>query len=333
LSDNLLEINDLFKHFPIKKGILFQHTVGSVKAVDGISFSLKPGKTFGLVGESGCGKTTTGLLVLRLLEATSGRILFEGKNILNLPDEEMRGLRRDMQMIFQDPYASLNPRMTVGEYIGEPLEIHGIATGTEKDKKVRKLLDTVQLNAYAARKYPHEFSGGQRQRVGIARALSLNPKLIVCDEPVSALDVSIQAQIINLLQDLQKEFHLTYLFISHDLSVVKHISNRVAVMYLGNIVETARKADLYSHPEHPYTEALLSAVPMANPLKKKQRIILEGDVPTPIDPPDGCKLHTRCRYVRQICTETRPALAEIREGHFVMCHFSRSKRETGQSSV
>jgi oligopeptide transport system ATP-binding protein len=326
LTEKLLEIKNLVKHFPIKKGVLFNKQVGAVKAVDGLSFDIEPGETFGLVGESGCGKTTTGLLVLRLLAATSGQILFEGRDVLGLGDEEMRLLRRDMQLIFQDPYASLNPRMTVGDFIGEPLEIHGLAKGAKKVAKVKQLLDVVQLPGFSAQKYPHEFSGGQRQRIGIARALSLNPKLIICDEPVSALDVSIQAQIINLLKELQTEFNLAYLFISHDLSVVKHISDRVAVMYLGNIVEPAPKRVLYARPEHPYTEALLSAVPVPKPSRKKQRIILEGDVPTPISPPPGCKFHTRCAHVRDICRHESPELTDLGNYHQVACFFCKSNR-------
>ncbi|MBC7081924.1 MAG: dipeptide ABC transporter ATP-binding protein [Bacillota bacterium] len=324
MGEVLLEVKDLVKHFPITKGIVISRKVGAVKAVDGVSFHINRGETLGLVGESGCGKSTTGRLILRLIEATSGEIIFEGKNILKLSREEMRELRKDMQIIFQDPYASLNPRMTVGDIIGEPMEIHRIARGKEKDKRVRELLEVVGLSPLHARRYPHEFSGGQRQRIGVARALAVNPKLIICDEPVSALDVSIQAQVINLLQDLQREFGLTYLFIAHDLSVVKHISDRVAVMYLGKIVELAAKHELYNNPQHPYTEALLSAVPIPDPTRKKQRIILEGDVPSPINPPSGCRFHTRCRYAQDICSIEDPAFVDIGDNHFVACHFRKS---------
>ncbi|HHY32615.1 MAG TPA: dipeptide ABC transporter ATP-binding protein [Firmicutes bacterium] len=324
MAEVLLEVKDLVKHFPITKGIVLSRKVGAVKAVDGVSFHINRGETLGLVGESGCGKSTTGRLILRLIEATSGEIIFEGKNILKLGREEMRELRKDMQIIFQDPYASLNPRMTVGDIIGEPMEIHRIARGREKDRRVRELLEVVGLSPFHARRYPHEFSGGQRQRIGVARALAVNPKLIICDEPVSALDVSIQAQVINLLQDLQREFGLTYLFIAHDLSVVKHISDRVAVMYLGKIVELAAKHELYNNPQHPYTEALLSAVPIPDPTKKKQRIILEGDVPSPINPPSGCRFHTRCRYAQDICSVEDPPFVDIGDSHFVACHFRKS---------
>jgi oligopeptide/dipeptide ABC transporter, ATP-binding protein, C-terminal domain len=324
MAEVLLEVKDLVKHFPITKGIVISRRVGAVKAVDGVSFHINRGETLGLVGESGCGKSTTGRLILRLIEATSGEIIFEGKNILKLSREEMRELRKDMQIIFQDPYASLNPRMTVGDIIGEPMEIHRIARGREKDKRVRELLEVVGLSPLHARRYPHEFSGGQRQRIGVARALAVNPKLIICDEPVSALDVSIQAQVINLLQDLQREFGLTYLFIAHDLSVVKHISDRVAVMYLGKIVELAAKHELYNNPQHPYTEALLSAVPIPDPTRKKQRIILEGDVPSPINPPSGCRFHTRCRYAQDICSKEDPEFVDIGDNHFVACHFRKS---------
>jgi oligopeptide transport system ATP-binding protein len=273
------------------------------------------------VGESGCGKSTTGRTILRLIEPTDGAIYFEGQDITNLDKSAMRALRREMQIIFQDPYASLNPRMTVGSIIGEPLEIHKIAKGAEKEERVASLLQKVGLRAEDMRKYPHEFSGGQRQRIGIARALALNPKLIVCDEPVSALDVSIQAQVINLLEDLQAEFGLSYLFIAHNLNVVEHISNRVAVMYLGQIVELASGEELYKNPQHPYTEALLSAVPIPDPTVKKKRIILEGDVPSPINPPKGCHFHTRCMYKDKICEEVEPEFKDIGGGHWVACHF------------
>lgn len=316
----LLDVKHLKKHFPIKGGV-FSKTIGYVYAVDDINFTLEKGETLGLVGESGCGKSTTGRTILRLIEPTDGAIYFEGQDITGLDKGAMRALRREMQIIFQDPYASLNPRMTVGSIIGEPLEIHKIARGSEKEERVASLLQKVGLRAEDMRKYPHEFSGGQRQRIGIARALALNPKLIVCDEPVSALDVSIQAQVINLLEDLQAEFGLSYLFIAHNLNVVEHISNRVAVMYLGQIVELASDEELYKNPQHPYTEALLSAVPIPDPTVKKKRIILEGDVPSPINPPRGCHFHTRCMYKEKICEEVEPEFKHIGGGHWVACHF------------
>ena len=316
----LLEVKHLKKYFPIKGGV-FSKTIGHVYAVDDVNFTIAKGETLGLVGESGCGKSTTGRTILRLIEPTDGEVYFEGQDITQLEKSAMRALRREMQIIFQDPYASLNPRMTVGSIIGEPLEIHKIAKGSEKEERVAALLQKVGLRAEDMRKYPHEFSGGQRQRIGIARALALNPKLIVCDEPVSALDVSIQAQVINLLGDLQAEFGLSYLFIAHNLNVVEHISNRVAVMYLGQIVELASDEDLYKNPQHPYTEALLSAVPIPDPTLKKKRIILEGDVPSPINPPKGCHFHTRCMYKEQICEEVEPEFKDIGGGHWVACHF------------
>lgn len=318
-EETLLEVNHLKKHFPIKGGV-FSKTIGYVYAVDGVSFTLRKGETLGLVGESGCGKSTTGRTILRLIEPTAGEINFEGQNITGIEKGEMRALRREMQIIFQDPYASLNPRMTVGSIIGEPLAIHKIAKGAEQTERVASLLDKVGLRPEDMRKYPHEFSGGQRQRIGIARALALNPKLIVCDEPVSALDVSIQAQVINLLEDLQEEFGLSYLFIAHNLNVVEHISNRVAVMYLGKIVELATDKELYASPQHPYTEALLSAVPVPDPTAQKKRVILQGDVPSPINPPSGCHFHTRCPYKEKICEEAEPEFKDLGGGHWVACH-------------
>ncbi|KJS21958.1 MAG: hypothetical protein VR72_07615 [Clostridiaceae bacterium BRH_c20a] len=319
MSGFILEVKNLIKYFPITKGIISK-PVGAVKAVDDISFSINKGETLGLVGESGCGKSTTGRCILRLLEPTSGQILFNGQDIAKLDSLKMRLLRKDIQIIFQDPYASLNPRLTVGDMIAEPLRNFGIGTRKTQEKRVQELLEIVGLSPYHTSRYPHEFSGGQRQRIGIARALSVNPKLIVCDEPVSALDVSIQAQVINLLKDLQKEFSLTLLFIAHDLSVVKHISNRVAVMYLGRIVELADYKNLYREPMHPYSQALFSAIPIPNPRLKKNRILLEGDVPSPINPPSGCNFHTRCPQAIEICRHQKPVLKEHKTKHLVSCH-------------
>lgn len=332
-DEMLLEVKDLKKYFPVAGG-LFSKTVGYVKAVDGISFGVRRGETLGLVGESGCGKTTIGKVLLRLQEATAGQVFFEGRDILGLGREEMRKLRREMQIIFQDPYASLNPRMTVGEIVGEPLEIHGVAKGAEKAKRVTNLLEVVGLASYHARRHPHEFSGGQRQRIGIARALAINPKLIVCDESVSALDVSIQSQVINLMGDLQKEFNLTYLFIAHNLSVVKHISNRVGVMYLGKMMEISPSDELYANPLHPYTEALMSAIPIPDPTIHRNRIVLEGDVPSPVNPPSGCRFHTRCRYATQVgekCITVEPPMTEVVPDHWVACHLRTDAKFTCKS--
>jgi oligopeptide transport system ATP-binding protein len=321
MSEPLLKVKDLVKQFPIKGGILGR-TVDKVHAVDGVSFELQPGETLGVVGESGCGKSTTGRCILRLIEPTSGEVWFNGKNVTTAGKEELRALARDMQIIFQDPYASLNPRMTVGAIIGEALTIHKLTkTKADYDARIVQLLETVGLSADHMRRYPHEFSGGQRQRIGIARALAVDPKLIVCDEAVSALDVSIQAQVINLLEDLRSQFSLTYVFIAHDLSVVEHISHRVAVMYLGRIVEIAPAKLLYTNPLHPYTEALLSAVPIPDPTVKRKRIPLQGDVPSPIHPPSGCHFHTRCPIAQKgLCDREKPELKQTAEGHWVACH-------------
>jgi oligopeptide transport system ATP-binding protein len=318
----LLRVEHLVKYFPITKGIIFQHHVGDVHAVDDVSFDVKKGETLGLVGESGCGKSTTGRTILQLYKPTSGHVYFQDKDLSVMRAEELRKMRRKMQMIFQDPYASLNPRMTVGEIIGEPIIVHRTANGKEMQERVAHLLEVVGLSPAFIKRYPHEFSGGQRQRIGVARALALDPELIICDEPISALDVSVQAQVVNLLEDLQRELHLTYLFIAHDLSMVKHISNRVAVMYLGVIVELTSRDELYRNPLHPYTQALLSAVPVPDPVveEKRKRIILEGDVPSPVDPPSGCRFRTRCPLAESVCSETRPEFREINEGHFTACH-------------
>jgi oligopeptide transport system ATP-binding protein len=321
MTEPLLSVRDLVMNFSVKGGILARE-IDKVHAVDRVSFDIGAGETLGLVGESGCGKSTTGRCILRLIEPTSGEVWFSGRNVTALSGRELLPLRRDMQIIFQDPYASLNPRMTVGAIIGEALTIHGLARSRHVfEDRVIELLETVGLGADHIGRYPHEFSGGQRQRIGIARALAVSPKLIVCDEPVSALDVSIQAQVINLLEDLQEKFGLTYLFIAHDLAVVEHISTRVAVMYLGRIVEIARARDLYAQPLHPYTEALLSAVPIPAPKAKRRRIRLEGDVPNPIRPPTGCHFHTRCP-IRQLplCSTEKPPLRQTRDGHWVACH-------------
>jgi oligopeptide/dipeptide ABC transporter ATP-binding protein len=320
-SDNLVEVRNLATYYPILGGV-FLKEVAAVKAVDDVSLTIHCGETLGLVGESGCGKTTFGRAILRLEEPTAGKVIFKGRNLLACDAKEMRGLRKQMQIIFQDPFSSLNPRKTIAQIIGEPLLVHGIKKRKQREERVLYLLEVVGLRPEQMRRYPHMFSGGQRQRIGVARALALNPELIVCDEAVSALDVSIQAQVLNLLKDLQQEFGLTYLFISHDLHVVEHISDRVAVMYLGKIVELAASKELYKKPLHPYSQALLSASPMPDPKRKHKRIILKGDVPSPIDPPPGCRFHTRCIYARDLCSREEPALREIDSRHFAACHFA-----------
>jgi oligopeptide transport system ATP-binding protein len=325
MTDNnvLLRVENLVKHFPIMRGI-FQKQVGAVRAVDDVSFEVKRGETLGLVGESGCGKSTTGRAVLQLYRPTSGSVYYDGVDLTKLKGEELRKMRRKMQMIFQDPYASLNPRMTVGEIIREPLIVHNISTESEANERVKQLLELVRLNPSFSTRYPHEFSGGQRQRIGIARALALQPSFIVCDEPISALDVSIQAQVVNLLEELQDKFGLTYLFIAHDLSMVRHISDRVAVMYLGVVVEMTTRDDLYYNPLHPYSQALLSAVPIPDPVAEatRKRTILVGDVPSPANPPSGCRFRTRCPIAEAVCAENRPEFREVKPGHFVACFFA-----------
>lgn len=318
----LIKVENLTKHFPITRGIIFQREIGAVQAVDNVSFEIHEGETLGLVGESGCGKSTTGRTILQLHRATSGKVFYGDVDLTETSDDKMRGYRRDLQIIFQDPYASLNPRMTVGSIIAEPLEVHKIGTKKERRERVKELLALVGLNPYFINRYPHEFSGGQRQRIGVARALALNPKFIVCDEPIAALDVSIQAQVVNLLEELQEQFGLTYLFIAHDLSMVRHIADRTAVMYLGKIVELANRDALYGEPLHPYAQALLSAVPIPDPVKERERkrIILEGDVPSPANPPSGCRFHPRCPIAEDICKEKEPEWREVLDDHWVACH-------------
>ncbi|MEK4484453.1 dipeptide ABC transporter ATP-binding protein [Psychrobacillus sp. FSL H8-0484] len=320
MTQNLLEVQNVKKYFPLKKS-LFKKEQEFVKAVDGVSFFVKEGETLSIVGESGCGKSTTGRVLMKLLEPTEGRILFEGKDITDLNDDQIRPYRKEFQMIFQDPYASLNPRLTIKEIIEEPLIVHNYSK-EKRAERIEELLEVVGLNKYHSDRYPHEFSGGQRQRIGIARALAVHPKLIIADEPVSALDVSIQSQILNLLKDLQDQFKLTYVFIAHDLSVVEHISDRVGVMYLGRFVELASRDKLFTDPLHPYTKALLSAVPIPDPSLKRERIILKGDIPSPANPPSGCTFHTRCPFAQQECKERVPEFREVEEGHFVACHFA-----------
>jgi len=318
----LIKVENLTKYFPITRGIIFQREVGAVQAVDKVSFEIHEGETLGLVGESGCGKSTTGRTILQLHRATSGKVFYGDVDLTETSDDKMRGYRKDLQIIFQDPYASLNPRMTVGSIIAEPLEVHRIGTKKEQRERVKELLALVGLNPYFINRYPHEFSGGQRQRIGVARALALNPKFIVCDEPIAALDVSIQAQVVNLLEELQEQFGLTYLFIAHDLSMVRHIADRTAVMYLGKIVELADRDALYGKPLHPYAQALLSAVPIPDPAKERERerIILEGDVPSPSNPPSGCRFHPRCPIAEEICKEKEPEWREVFDDHWVACH-------------
>jgi len=329
-SEILLRVENLKMHFPVYRGV-FRRQVGEIKAVDGVSFDVFRGETLGLVGESGCGKSTVGRTILQLYRPTAGAIYLDGEDLSKIHGKALRHRRRKMQMIFQDPYASLNPRMTIGEIVGEPLEVHDTYRGREKSDRIAYLLQVVGLNPLYAGRYPHEFSGGQRQRVGIARSLALDPSFIVCDEPISALDVSIQAQVVNLLEDIQKKMGLTYLFIAHDLSMVRHISNRVAVMYLGKLMELADRAEVYIDPLHPYTQALLSAIPIPDPVleEQRQRIILTGDVPSPANPPSGCVFHTRCMYAEPICTDKVPEWREAHAGHWVACHFAERFMKTG----
>jgi oligopeptide/dipeptide ABC transporter ATP-binding protein len=324
MADELLVVEDLVKHFPITRGIIFQREIASVRAVDGVSFTLNQGETLGVVGESGCGKSTMARCIMRLLETTSGKIIFDGRDITKLSSKDLMPIRRELMMVFQDPYASLNPRKRVGFIIAEALDVHKIGTEAERKRRVQELLEIVGLNPEHYNRFPHEFSGGQRQRIGVARALAIRPKLIVCDEPVSALDVSVQAQVLNLLKTLQREFDLTYIFISHDLNVVRYISDKVAVMYLGKLVETADREDLYKAPKHPYTGALLSAIPVANPevARSRKTIVLEGDVPSPVNPPSACRFHPRCpRFVQGTCDVDEPQLEVKKDGHLAACHY------------
>jgi oligopeptide transport system ATP-binding protein len=334
-SDTLVDVQHLKMYFPIRRGLLIERVVGHVHAVDDISFHVKKGETLGLVGESGCGKSTTGRAVLQIYKPTAGAVLYNGVDVTKSTGNQLRMYRRNMQMIFQDPFASLDPRMTVGGIIAEPLEIHHLARGKEKEEKVREMLRVVGLNPYFANRYPHEFSGGQRQRIGIARALALEPEFIVCDEPISALDVSIQAQIINLLEELQQTYNLTYLFIAHDLAVVRHISDRVAVMYVGKMVEIADRNDLYELPLHPYTRALLSAVPIPDPNieRRRSRVILQGDVPSPVSPPSGCRFHPRCPFARPDCSQAEPPLEEVQPRHWVACFYWKEIAERAEPVV
>lgn len=320
-KQDLIQVKNLVTYFPVRSG-LFQNTVAWIQAVDDVSFTIREGETLGLVGESGCGKTTVGRSILRLIEPTSGSVIFDGKDVLALRKKELKNLRREMQIIFQDPYASLDPRVPIGESVMEGLNIHKIGTRRERYDLMIETLRKVGLEDYHARRYPHEFSGGQRQRIGIARALTVKPKFIICDEPVSALDVSIQSQVLNILKDLQADFNLTYLFIAHNLSVVEHISDRVAVMYLGKIAEVTTRETLFKMPLHPYSQALMSAIPVADPTLKRQRIILKGDVPSPLNPPSGCRFHPRCPVARENCSVDEPVLREIRPGHQVACHYA-----------
>ncbi|MGK2866311.1 MAG: ABC transporter ATP-binding protein [Mycobacterium sp.] len=331
-GEPLLEVTDLVKHFPIKAGAIIEREVARVRAVDGVSLTLHEGETLGLVGESGCGKSTLCRLILQLMAPTSGSVRFEGQELVGRSRRDLRPIRRNIQMVFQDPYASLNPRKRIGQIIGDPIELHGLARGGEVKRQVQDLLDRVGLQAEHYNRFPHEFSGGQRQRIGIARALALRPKLIIADEPVSALDVSVQAQIINLFEDLQQEFGLSYLFVAHDLGVVRHVSDRVAVMYLGKIVETASATELYGKPFHPYSNALLSAVPIPDPRRNaaRERLILEGDVPSPIDPPSGCRFHTRCRWATEVCTAEEPDMIEREYAHAAACHHPRNLEAASQ---
>ncbi|MFC7785000.1 MULTISPECIES: ABC transporter ATP-binding protein [unclassified Rossellomorea] len=319
MTEPLLKVENLKKHFPITGGILGR-PVSSVKAVDGVSFTVNKGETLGIVGESGCGKSTTGRMLMRLIDPSEGKVTFEDRELTSLSNSEMRKIRREMQMVFQDPFASLNPRHTVEQILEEPLKVHGMGSAKERKKRVHELLNIVGLSSYHAKRYPHQFSGGQRQRIGIARALMTNPKLIIADEPVSALDVSIQSQVLNLMQDLQKEFGLTYIFIAHDLGVVRHISDRVGVMYLGKMVELSNSETLYEKPLHPYTQALLSAVPVPDPDFKRETILLQGDIPSPSNPPSGCTFHTRCPHATEICKQKVPEFKEHQPGHYVACH-------------